>query len=394
MILLYDILIYVFFAYFASMLARKSQRYIETRHLSVDTWDQYLICYMLFFAIIGGIRWNVGVDNISYITSAVYPNTISDSAEPLYRTITTFLHDIRLHWSIGLSLWCFIQIFFLTLALKQYRYLLVLLPYIMFGGRYWMDAMNVMRQMMVAFAFLWASKFIYEKKIIKYLLFIFIASFMHKSVLMLLPIYFLPRNLNIYKHRIILIAILIFCLIIGLSPAFTKLSYYVEILQLALGYDNYGNGRITNILNNGDTNPLSFGPMMLTYLLIPIFIIWFSPKIIKRYGDRIPYINLWYNFSFIYASIYFLVCNISEIFLRPITYFLPFQMVMATFVLYFLLHEIKYKKYLLETGIYIITIFTNTGWNVIKASGLPSLEETVTYKVFFMHERELKQLKL
>ena len=166
MMLLFDILIYVFFACFASMLERKSQRYIETRHLHIDTWDQYLICYMIFFAIIGGIRWNVGVDNLTYIKYAVNPTSIAESTEPFYRIITTLLHDIGCHWSIGICFWCFLQIYFITMALKQYRYLLVLLPFILFGGRYWMDAMNVMRQMVVACACLWASKFIIEKKII------------------------------------------------------------------------------------------------------------------------------------------------------------------------------------------------------------------------------------
>lgn len=393
MLLVYDILIYVFFAFFASKLARKSERYITTRHLPTNTWDQYLICFMLFFALIGGIRWNVGADSIGYARAIAHPDSISENAEPLFDLICNIIHSLGLHWSLGLALWSFIQIFFITKALQPYRYLLVLMPFVFLFGRYWFDAMNVMRQMMVACAFLWASRFIIEKKPIKYVLFIAIASLMHKSVVMLLPFYFFPINLKVYKHRVILIVILIACVAIGQSPAFEQLSYYANMVQTAAGYDNYGN-HITNLLENGTTNALSFGPTMLSFVLIPIFIIWYFPSILKKYGRHIPYLNFWYNVSYLYSCLYFLVCNISEIFLRPITYLLLFQMVMATVVLYYLLQEAKQRKKQVEYVCYCLVIFTNIGWSMIKFSGLPAKEESTTYKIFIFHEEESKTLGL
>lgn len=393
MLLIYDIFIYIFIACFASILAKKSERYVNSRHLPVNTWDQYLICFMLLFAFIGGIRWNVGVDSIEYAKAFAHPESIPESSEPLFIIICNLMHSLGLHWSFGLALWSFIQIFFITKALKPYRYLLVLMPFVFIFGRYWADAMNVMRQMMVACAFLWASKFIYEKKPIPYILFIFIASFMHKSVLMLLPFYFFPLKLEIYKHRIILITILFACVVIGQSPAFQQLSYYANLLQMALGYDNYGD-IVTNMIDNGDINALGFGPMMLSYLLIPIFIIWLFPAIFNKYEKRIPFINFWFNISYLYACLYFLVCNISEIFLRPITYLVLFQMVMATIVLYYLMMEAKHRKKRIECILYCLVIFTNTGWNVIKFSGKPGIEESTTYKVFIFHEADSKKLGL
>ncbi len=43
-----DILIYVFFAFFSSSLAKKSENYIGENDLSSDKWDKYLIWFVVF----------------------------------------------------------------------------------------------------------------------------------------------------------------------------------------------------------------------------------------------------------------------------------------------------------------------------------------------------------
>ena len=83
-------------------------------------------------------------------------------------------------------------------------------------------------------------------------------------------------------------------------------------------------------------NPFSFGPMMLSYLLIPICIIWYGSELEEEYCEKIPYFNLWFNFAYLYACGYFLVCNIGHYFIRPVMYFSLFQMVIAAGLLRFL----------------------------------------------------------
>lgn len=95
--------------------------------------------------------------------------------------IIRFMRALGVNWLFGLALYVFIQNFFITDTLKQYRKLLIFLPFVFFGGRYWMDTMGAVRLMTVACGFLWASRFIFERKPLFYAAFIIIGSMIHQS---------------------------------------------------------------------------------------------------------------------------------------------------------------------------------------------------------------------
>lgn len=399
MMAIFDILIYVAFAFFASWLAKKSWAYVGTNELRERSWDKYLILFMLFFAVIGGIRWDVGNDNVSYALMFDDPPNFDYDKEALWAWFVNFSHSIGLHWSIALGICAFMQIFFIVKALKPYRWILVFLPFLLFGGRYWLDSMNAIRQMLVASAYLWAAnfivnrQFIVSKQLIYYLIFIFVASLIHQSAILLLPFYFLPLNKSLVDFRYSLIIILILCFLLGLTPAFSWLTQYVEFISDATNYDHYSE-LITERLQSVRTEEaLKFGPMMLTYLLIPIFIIWFGPSLKEKFGHIVPQFNVWYNLAYFYACGYFLVSNISHLFIRPMMYFELFQMVMASILLFYLWGEYKkYNRNFWPLIIYCIVIFTNTSWNVYKNVG--PFRETVTYKIFLFHKSELEIFNL
>lgn len=388
-----DILVYVIFAYIASFLANKSRLYVKEYNIKENSWDQYLIWFVLFFAIIGGIRWNVGSDCLSYAHQFTYKSEYKQEKERLWWAFSDYIRIRRIHWTIGLGICAFIQIFFITKTLQRYRWLLVFVPFVMFGGRYWLDCMGAVRQMIVACGFLWASKFIYEKKPIQYFLFILIASLIHQSALILIPMYFIPSNFNIENKRIILLLILAACILIGQAPSYSSSFQYLEKLMDVTNYDNY-NGKIKFILNQDQTDEaLNFGPMMLSYVLIPGFIIWFGPTLKKKYAEKIPYFDLWYNFAYFYACGYFLICNLSHLFIRPMLYFSLFQMIMASLLLYDLWNT--YKRKHLGLGVlitYCIIIGINTTWDTIKASG--KQWEITTYKIYWFHKDQASKYKL
>lgn len=386
-----DILIYVFFAFFSSSLAKKSVNYVENNDLSTLQWDKYLVYFILFFTVIGGIRWNVGVDSLSYAHWFTYPQPEAHSKEGLWWFFVNFIQANGIHWTIGLAVCSFIQIFFITEALKTYRWLLVFIPFVFFGGRYWMDCMNAVRQMIVACGFFWASKYIYEKKIFKYCIFILLASLIHQSALILLPFYFIPASLNITNKRFILIGILLVCFIAGQTPAFQGTVRYFQMIADVTNYDGYGVSMSEMLMRGKTSEALSFGPMMMTYLLIPIFIIWYGPTLYERYGEKLQCFNGWFILAFFYACYYFLACNISHLFIRPAMYFSLFQLVMASILLNYLWSEYRaYGVRQVATFLFCVVIFTNTAWDIAKASGKSF--ETTTYKVFFMHTSANKPL--
>lgn len=393
MMTIFDILIYVAFAFFASSLAKKSYIYIKENDISPEKWDKYLTYFVLFFALIAGVRWNVGADSLSYAHWFAYPTHEVHEKEPLWWLLVSFIHKTGLHWTIGLAICGFAQIFFVTQALKGYRWILVFLPFVFFGGRYWIDCMNAVRQMMVACGFLWSVRFIYERKIWYYVAFVGCASFFHQSALILLPFYFLYPLIDISDKRYTLIGILIVCVLLGQSPAFQGFAKYFKIVADATDYEGYGLSMSQLLLMGNTDQGLAFGPMMLTYILIPIFIIWFGPQLKEQFTEKIPMFNIWYNLAYFYACGYFLVCNISHLFIRPMMYFELFQMVMATLLLYYLWTE--YREYGIRqtvTFLFCFVIALNTVWDVSKSSGNPPLLDTKTYKVFIFHTSKNKPI--
>lgn len=311
--------------------------------------------------------------------------------EILWKSSIRLLRTLGLHWMFGLALYAFLQIFFITATLKPYRKLLILLPFVFFGGRYWLDTMSAVRQMTVACAFLWASRFIVDRKPLYYAAFIIIGYMIHQSTLILAPFYFLPNKLHFENKRWILMIILGCCVLIGQNPAYQGALEYVQTIAEVTNYDDRIDN-LTELLTSEQTNEtLAFGPMMLTYLLIPIFIIWYGPKLKEEYGDQLPYFNLWYNLAYLYACGYFLVCNISHYFIRPMLYFSLFQMVMATLALHFLWTRLKeYGSYRWTCYFFCLIIFTNTAWNVYKATNSGNIRETTTYKVSLFHNDQKK----
>lgn len=378
---IFDILIYALFALIMSFLAKKSMQFSG----NTSKWDRYLILYIGFFTLIAGVRWNVGSDSISYAHG--FAKGISSEVRPeiLWQWFVDVIYECHIHWSVGLGIAAFLQILFVVKSVKKYRFILVVLPLVLFGGRYWQDLMGGVRQMIVACGFLWASKFIYEKKIWKYLLFVLIAAQIHRSALILIPFYFIPNRFHIENRRFLLIIILLVCCIIGRTPAYQELLTYIESVSTIIGYEDYLPTVNTLLLDNKTDEALAFGPMMLSYLLIPVFIIWFGPLLKQTYSKIIPYFSLWYNLAYMYACAYFLFSNISHIFIRPTLYLSVFQLVMASLLLYELLRQVKRSKQMqLACIIFTAIIVVNTTWDIYKAAD--KVREFTTYKVYFMHK--------
>lgn len=380
MLTIIDILIYVFFAFFSSSLARKSENYIESNGMSPLKWDRYLVWFVVFFTVIGGIRWNVGVDSLSYAYIFTHGYDDVNEREILWRRISNFIYNNGIHWTIGLAFCAFIQIYFIVRSIQPYRWLLVFIPFVMFGGRYWLDCMNAVRQMMVACAFLWASRFILEKKILPYAVFVIVASMIHESAVLLFPFFLLPDKIKIFKRKWILLGILLACVLIGQTPAYQQFVGYLQDITAGTSYDRYSDAVTDRLMAAKSSEALNFGPMMLSYLLIPVFIIWFGKELYERFGKTLPLFNLWFNLAYFYACAYFLVCNVSHLLIRPLMYFSLFQMMMAAILLYYL-YEQKVRYGLRRTAFaaFCVIMLTSTTWDVIKSSGQPF--DVTTYKV-------------
>ena len=377
---LINLFAYIAFACIMSNLA-KSANQLESSGVGMN---KYLKGYVAFFTIICAIRWNVGADAISYaymFENGDYRKLDDINGEILFYGLTKLSSLLGLPFVIGMGLCAFLQIYPITKALQEYKYVLVVLPFVLFGSRYFLDLNNGVRQMIVASMFIYASRFIVDKKAWHYAIFIVLGAMIHQSAYMLIPFYFIPNKVIIADKRKLMLLVFTICFIMGQSPAFQGAITYAEDLAKLFGYEGYTE-RVGLFLSQGKTDEsLAFGPMMLSYLLTAYFTIWFGPYLKESYEDKIPYFNLWYNLSFFYACAYFLVCNVSHIFIRPVQNFELFQMVIVSLLLY----EFRYSEFrnqLLYVSL-LFVLWVNISWDVTKSSGLRN--ESSTYKVFFMH---------
>ena len=110
---LFDILIYVMFAWVMCWFAKTANNYGEG-----SLGSKYYIWYfMLFFTVICGIRYNVGVDCLSYIQQFKIGHIDkSRLEEALWVLFVQSIHRVGFHYTVGMGLVAFVQIYFLVKA--------------------------------------------------------------------------------------------------------------------------------------------------------------------------------------------------------------------------------------------------------------------------------------
>ena len=380
----FDILIYVFFALLMYSYAKHSYEFAN-KSGKLEQSDKNLWLFWLFFAFICGIRWNVGVDSVGYMQNFAEGRINEEKDEYIWQGIILLISKLQLHYTVGMGLVAFLQIYFLTKMSTKYRYILIFMPVALFGGCYFLDYCNGMRQMLAASVFVFSTQFILQKKPIHYLVLIFITSYIHHSVVMMYPMillaYIRPDKISFSDKRLICTIIFIICFIAGQTPQFAGFLYYFNFLvnNMDDSYSYVGNV-IERTIVEGDNDARSFGPMQLSYFLTAIATIWYGKALKVTYKDKIPYFDLWWLFSFVYGCGYFLVCNVNFMFIRPFQYFEPFQLIIVSLLLYYFYSMRKKKLF----WIFTIVIWAGLSWNIMKSVGV--FGESVTYKMIFFHD--------
>lgn len=381
---LFHIAIYVLFAYIMYVYAAKSNIYFPNS----QRIDKYLWGFIIFFTIICAIRGNVGVDTLSYVHIFKYGDMREDiNGEYLFAALANFMSKYSIHFSIGLGICAFIQIYYTVKGLLECKWLLLYVPLVLFGSSFFLGLVNGMRQMMVACIFIYASRFIVEKKLIRYVVFVLVCSLIHHSAFMLLPFYLLgyvPGFLGrLNSKRMLMLTIFIVCFVAGMTPQFQGVISHVENMANFIGYDSYAD-RTAELLSGDYTSERrAFGPMQISYFLLAAFTIWFGPHLRNRYVSQMKYFDLWFFFNFFYVASYFLVCNTSHIFIRPIQYFQMFHMIVCALLVFDLIKQGRYNRNMkICAYAFILIIWVSTSWDIVKNYRHPY--ETVTYKTFFI----------
>lgn len=343
---------------------------------------QYIWC-VLVFALISGLRWDVGTDYLGYLQ--MYKDLrlglelSRTDVEAGFALITKAFGILHLHYSLYFAFWAFLQCFFIVKSVFDEKYKVV--PYIMLLiplSSHYISLMNGLRQMVVACSFIWATQFIINREFKKYALWVFVCSFIHQSVWILLPVYFLNRAKGKWNNSVAQFSILFICILLGNVPSWITLMSNVSGLLDLLGYEKFSS-QMDYLVSSEAMNDYNWGPRMLSTLAVYSIIILFNDRA-KRFLDSQRF-NLFYKIFFIGICLSFLFCNTS-IFNRPVDYLILFSLPVCGYTLY-------YFKETKRTDLFYLLIFCSAFYVIVSCfteSRVPEdMRNSYLYQFCFSH---------
>ncbi len=341
-----------------------------------------IIFSIVIFSFIAGVRYQVGVDHLSYLSNYMTFQKsgyiVRETLEPLYIFITQLFARNGIHFSFYFAFLASLQIGFIYYALRNDKNILPYIGICVMLHTFFLDWMNGIRQSIVMCAFVYAVEFIENRKLRYYLLFVIIASTMHKSAYLLIPIYFLFYKSFDLSNRKVNLAILFACVIIGAVPTWLGLLNGLDDILFLLGYEAYSEG--IDVMTSENLRDMSWGPSRLSVFISECIIIWLYPQMKNFYHEN-RRLTIYFVLFFLGTCLYNLFANTSHIFLRPVSYFTIFRLPMLAYLLYYLIYTHKY--FLFRFTIIVICIFTY--WSIYKTSLISdtNVVDFVNYKFFW-----------
>ena len=212
---------------------------------------------LLFLILVSGLRYEFGADYVSYysIFNDIKDNNINVYIQGLEKGYV-YLNKIIVFFNLDF-MWIFFIITSLNLFLiykiliylevdsKDYWFILFLY---LISINYYFYHLSMLRQSVAIYLFIFSLKYLYEKKLYKFILIIMIGVCFHKSAILLLGIYPIVKYLN--RKR--MIVLLIVGLFVGVNQYLTlnflnlilnifeleKYAHYIQLVELntGLGY--------------------------------------------------------------------------------------------------------------------------------------------------------------
>lgn len=306
-------------------------------------WTFETIFPLILFALIFGMRYDVGVDHLSYLEGYINKEYVGKQ-ELFFNLLSDIGWKFNLHYVIYFGIIAFIQVFFFFYAFKNERYLFPFFIFFLFTNSSVFFLMNGLRQALAMCVWIFSIKYIEKNFFWKYLLWCVVAFLFHRSAIVLIIFYPILRHgrdffSNIHLQLLLFIGAFLFNemfsdIIIRFDPIITYYSDYI-------GGGFYASYDIEGLLESY-REPEGTGLAHLFIILLNIVIILYSKKIKVFYNSK--RFNIIYFFFFIglITTYMFPVGLIS--FTRPFVYFYIFQSIMYAYFLYYL-YRTKIKSH-------------------------------------------------
>lgn len=325
-IFVYSSVLIVLFSF--SLIAYKKSQVSNFQHVSFFSWE--IVASIILFSLTFGLRYNVGIDYENY----AFSYNVGDFArhEYIFQSVEHLLFSVNASQIYLFTLCVFLQFFFLLYAFRKERFLYPSLIFTLICGQYFLLWMNVIRQDIATCIFIFAISFIADKKFLKYLFWIVIASGFHRTAMILLvfyPIFMVKKDY--FKSTSFQLILYVFGLIIYVRniSLFGDMDAFLNSLLLSTNFEDYAYGAISNTFIEKNVVGVSF----ISKTIINLSIVFYGKKM-KKYFNSDRFL-IFYNLFFIGVVLELLLAQ-SFILLRPVRYLRFFQLVLTAYLLYYL----------------------------------------------------------
>ena len=320
------------------------------------TYKLRMILLFAIFAFFSGVRYNVGIDHLSYLSD--YNSVISrgwvyrEDMEAGFVSFMWLFAQMGAHYAFFFGALALVQIVTLYRAFRTERYILPYLGFLIMTGGIYFLLMNTMRQALVITIFFAAVPLILKRKFLWYALVIAICYTFHKSAALLLPIYFVTylKLDKLMVPRLWQLLLLIAGLAVSQLNLWQELLKYTDSIFALIGYSERFSA--DNITEDGRIE--NFGARSIIYLLIDLTMILLSPKLRKTFPSKL------FGFCYLFYIVYFTLFPVfvsSMAFSRVINYFAVCRPIISAYGLFYLF---KAKKSTGNTpiGCFILLLYT------------------------------------
>lgn len=331
---------------------------------------RYIIAAILLYALVFGLRYGVGMDFFSYLDlyeSYLSFGTVKEDLEIGFLglvKITALFHSSVIYF----ALIAFLNLFFMTIGLKDDLRLYPYLFFVFMLTGAWMSPANLARQCLAVSFWAFSVKFAVEKKIvIHYILVLLAISFHYSAVFLILFYPLIAYKQDWFKNIRIEVLLLMGSLVVmNLNFVQDAIQRYDSILVL-FGYDVYTSANYEDLLDR----ELVLGVGFFIKLLINIIII-LSSEHVKKWVNN-PYYNTLYSLYFIGVLASYMFAS-SEMISRVNLYFISFTYIIAAFTLYYSI--VNRRKCLRSAMMCLVALSfiaimykASTNWNLFVFNG-------------------------
>ena len=318
---------------------RREQQALQLGGKKLPFYSWEIVLSLLLFSVIAGARYHTGYDYAMYLDQYLNlqktGNFSRHNFEYGFEWISRIFAWCNIHYFFYFAFWALLQIGFFYYGLRNHKHLLCWVGLGIMLCPFFYSWMNSVRQSVVVCVFVTLIPLIRNRKFLPYAIIVILSAFLHKSALMLLPIFLIcyVKFLDKAPSKWIFLGIFAVFVLVGSFPFWTKYFTNYEWFINLTGYGNYGNLDDPNV--GGKMRMVNWGPIRISILLSNIAIIWFYPQIKSFFKDDnlLPY---YFMLAFIGMCLSNLLMNTTHFILRPVDYFLIFTLILTSYLLCYL----------------------------------------------------------